>query len=42
MLVDDGGHVFCAAVTNFQVVLIEDAVESVGFGKCLLISLGNL
>ena len=33
MFVDDGGHVFCAAVTNFQVVLIEDAVKSVGCWK---------
>ena len=35
MLVDDGGHAFCAAVTNFQVDLIEDAVNSVGFWEML-------
>ena len=35
VLVDDGCHVFCAAVTNFQVVFIEDAVNSVGFWKML-------
>ena len=36
MLANDGGHVFCTAVTNFQVIFVKDAVKSMGFRKMLV------